>query len=120
MAAARPASVNDVINEETIVQTGSASRAELTFSDDTVVRLAANTAFNFKDGTRGLNLRDGAALIQAAKGANGCVGPAKNRNIQHSPIDPPLKVEGFLKLGRSRVKPFLRTECEILLLASDL
>jgi ferric-dicitrate binding protein FerR (iron transport regulator) len=71
MAAARPASVNDVINEETIVQTGSASRAELTFSDDTVVRLAANTAFNFKDGTRGLNLRDGAALIQAAKGANG-------------------------------------------------
>jgi hypothetical protein len=35
------------------------------------VRLAANTAFNFKDGTHGLNLSEGEALIQATKGANG-------------------------------------------------
>jgi hypothetical protein len=34
------------------------------------VRLAANTAFTFKDGTRGLNLREGAELIQAPKKAN--------------------------------------------------
>ena len=43
----------------------------MTFSDETVVRLAANTAFNFKDGTRDLNLGEGAVLIQAPKGANG-------------------------------------------------
>jgi len=78
MAAARPASINEVVAEETIVQTGSASRAELTFSDDTVVRLAANTAFNFKDGARGLNLREGAALIQATRGATGATIHAGN------------------------------------------
>jgi hypothetical protein len=69
--AARRASINDIIDAETVVRTGNDSRGEVTFSDETVVRLAANTAFNFKDGTRGLNLRDGAALIQATKGANG-------------------------------------------------
>jgi FecR protein len=70
-AAARRASVNNIIGEETTVRTGKTSRGELTFSDETVVRLAANTAFNFKDGTHGLNLREGAALIQATKKANG-------------------------------------------------
>jgi hypothetical protein len=70
-AAARRASVNNIIGEETTVRTGKTSRSELTFSDETVVRLAANTAFNFKDGTHGLNLREGAALIQATKKANG-------------------------------------------------
>ena len=69
--AARRASLNDIIDEETIVRTGTASRGELTFSNETVVRLAANTAFNFKDGTRGLNLREGATLIQASRRASG-------------------------------------------------
>ena len=69
--AARRASLNDIIDEETIVRTGNASRGELTFSNETVVRLAANTAFNFKDGTRGLNLREGATLIQASRRASG-------------------------------------------------
>jgi hypothetical protein len=35
------------------------------------VRLPAHTAFNFDRGTRGLNLKDGAMLIQAPKGARG-------------------------------------------------
>ena len=68
--AARRASLNDIIDEETVIRTGNGSRGELTFSDETVVRLAANTAFNFNEGTRGLNLREGAALIEAMKGAN--------------------------------------------------
>jgi hypothetical protein len=68
--AARRASLNDIIDEETVIRTGNGSRGELTFSDETVVRLAANTAFNFNEGTRGLNLREGAVLIQAMKGAN--------------------------------------------------
>jgi hypothetical protein len=69
--AARRASVNDIVQTETIVRTGNGSRAEVTFSDETVVRLAAHTAFDFDHGTRGLNLGEGAVLVQAPKEANG-------------------------------------------------
>jgi FecR protein len=69
--AARRASVNDIVKEGTVVHTGKGSRGELTFSDETVVRLAANSAFDFNRGKRGLNLREGAGLIQATKEANG-------------------------------------------------
>jgi hypothetical protein len=69
--AARRASVNDIVQEETVVRTGDGSRSEVTFSDETVVRLAAHSAFDFKHGTRGLNLKEGAALVQTPKGANG-------------------------------------------------
>jgi hypothetical protein len=65
------ASVNDIVREETVVRTGSESRAELTFSDDTVVRLAAHTAFDFDRRTHGLNLKDGAVLVQAPKEVRG-------------------------------------------------
>ena len=68
---ARRASVNDTVHEEAIVRTGNGSRAELSFSDETVVRLAAHSAFGFSRGTRGLNLKGGAALVQAPKEANG-------------------------------------------------
>ena len=68
---ARRALVNDVVHEETILRTGNGSRAELGFSDKTVVRLAAHTAFDFNRGTRGLNLKEGAVLVQAPKEANG-------------------------------------------------
>jgi len=67
----RRASVDDIVHEETIVRSGNASRAEVTFSDETVVRLTAHTAFDFIRGTRGLNLGDGAVLVQAPKEANG-------------------------------------------------
>jgi hypothetical protein len=69
--AARRASVNDIVREETAVRTGDGSCAELGFSDATVVRLAAHTVFDFNRGTRGLNLKDGAVLVQAPKEANG-------------------------------------------------
>jgi FecR protein len=68
---ARRASVNEIVQEETVVRTVNESRAELGFSDETVVRLAANTAFDFNRGTRGLNLKEGAVLVQASKEANG-------------------------------------------------
>ncbi len=68
--AARRASLNDIVHEETVVRTGNASRAELGFSDETVVRLAAHTAFDFDRGTRGLNLKEGTVLVQAPKEAN--------------------------------------------------
>ena len=69
--AAHRASVSDIIHEETVVRTGKGSRAELGFSDETVVRIAAHTGFDFNRGTRGLNLREGAVLVQAPKEANG-------------------------------------------------
>jgi hypothetical protein len=65
------ASVNDIVHAGTVVRTGNGSRGELTFSDEMVVRLAAHTAFDFNHGTRGLNLKEGAALVQTPKGANG-------------------------------------------------
>ncbi|HET9368230.1 MAG TPA: FecR domain-containing protein [Candidatus Udaeobacter sp.] len=70
-AIARRALVNDIVHEQTIVRTGNGSRAEVTFSDETVVRLTAHTEFDFVRGTRGLNLGDGAVLVQAPKEANG-------------------------------------------------
>jgi hypothetical protein len=69
--AARRASVNDIVRQESVVRTGNGSRAELGFSDETVVRLAAHTAFDFNGGTRGLNLKEGAVLVQAPKEAHG-------------------------------------------------
>jgi FecR protein len=66
----RPA-VYQTIQEQTVVLTGKESGAELDFSNQTVVRLAAHTAFDFNRGTRGLNLKQGAVLVQAPKVANG-------------------------------------------------
>ena len=71
MTAARSASINGVVDQDTIIRTGISSGAELTFPDETVVRLAANTSFSFKNGTHDLNLGEGAALVQAPKSANG-------------------------------------------------
>ena len=70
-AATRRASLNDGVREGIVVRTSKDSHAELTLSDQTVVRLAANTAFSFENGTRDLNLGEGAVLIQAPKRASG-------------------------------------------------
>jgi hypothetical protein len=71
VAPVRRALLNDIVGAKTIVRTGKDSHAELTFSDQTVVRLAANTAFSFEDGTRDLKLTEGAVLVQAPRIANG-------------------------------------------------
>src|SRR5438094_8527797 len=63
----RRASVNEIVQEETIVRTGNESRAELGFSDETVVRLAAHTGVGCNHGKGGLSLREGAWLVQALK-----------------------------------------------------
>src|SRR4029453_5629279 len=69
--AARRVSVNDIVREETFVRTGDGWRAGLGFFDQTGGGLSAPTAFYFNHGTRGLNLKDGAVLVQAPKEANG-------------------------------------------------
>jgi len=66
-AEARLASVNDNVREGTSVKTGSDSRAELTFTDQTLTRLGANTVFSFGDGAREFDLGGGALLMCVPK-----------------------------------------------------
>ncbi len=70
-AAPRPAAINDPVRNGTAVRTGTQSRSELTFTDLTITRLGANTIFSFKEGTRTMNLGEGAILFQVPKGAGG-------------------------------------------------
>ncbi len=70
-AAPRPASVSDEVRDGTAVRTGVESRSELKFPDQTLARLGANTIFSFNEGTRSLNLQDGAMLLRVPKGAGG-------------------------------------------------
>jgi len=53
------------------VRTGGNSRAQLTFADQTLARLGANTLFSFERGTRALDLENGSILLQVPKGAGG-------------------------------------------------
>jgi hypothetical protein len=70
-AAARPAAVSDPVRPGTAVRTGAQSRSELTFTDLTVTRLGADTVFSFNEGTREMNLNNGAILFQVPKGSGG-------------------------------------------------
>jgi FecR protein len=70
-AAPRPASVNDDVRNGTAVRTGVESRTELTFTDQTLARLGANTIFSFNEGTRNLDLKDGAMLLRVPKNSGG-------------------------------------------------
>src|SRR6476620_62693 len=69
--APRPAAVSDDVRDGTAVWTGLESRSELKFPDQTLARLGANTIFSFNEGTRSLNLQDGAMLLRVPKGAGG-------------------------------------------------
>jgi hypothetical protein len=70
-AAPRPAEVSDSVRDGDAIRTGAASRSELTFTDQTIVRLGAKTIVSFNDGTRTMNLGEGAMLFQIPKGAAG-------------------------------------------------
>ena len=70
-AAPRVATVNDSVKNGTAVRTGSESRSELTFTDQTIARLGANTIFSFTEGTRNLDLGGGAMLLRVPKNAGG-------------------------------------------------
>jgi hypothetical protein len=61
------ASVNDKVPEGAAVRTGIDSRAELTFVDQTIARLGANTVLSFKDSARNLDLSEGVMLLQVPK-----------------------------------------------------
>ncbi|MDQ3626248.1 MAG: FecR family protein [Verrucomicrobiota bacterium] len=59
------------MREGTAVRTGVESRTELTFADQTLARLGANTIFSFDEGTRSMDLGGGAMLLRVPKDAGG-------------------------------------------------
>jgi hypothetical protein len=63
----RPASVNDAVGSGTAVRTGVDSRTELTFPDQSLARLGANSVFNFSEGGKELDLNSGAILLAVPK-----------------------------------------------------
>ncbi|MEY2527222.1 MAG: hypothetical protein QOE73_1993, partial [Verrucomicrobiota bacterium] len=63
-AAPRPAAVNDDVREGVAVRTGPDSRTELTFTDQTLTRLGANSVFSFNAGARAFDLGQGSILMQ--------------------------------------------------------
>ena len=67
--APRPASVNGNVHPGTAVQTGSDSRAELTFTDRTLARLGANSILSFGEG--GFDLANGSILLYLPKSSGG-------------------------------------------------
>ena len=68
-AATRPAALNENLREGTAVRTGNDSRAELTFLDQSLTRLGANTVFSFGRATHTYDLGSGAILMYAPERA---------------------------------------------------
>jgi hypothetical protein len=67
--AARPAVVNETVHEGNAVRTGTDSRSELLFTDQTLARLGANTVFSFGAAAHTYDLGSGAILMTAPKNA---------------------------------------------------
>jgi hypothetical protein len=66
-AAPRAAALNDNIIEGNAVRTGADSRAELTFTDETLTRIGANTVFSVGQGAKNFDLASGALLLAVPK-----------------------------------------------------
>ena len=67
----KPAAEGDVLSGKASLETGKASRAELTFNDQTIARVGANSVFSFSRGTRELELNQGVIFMQVPKNAGG-------------------------------------------------
>ena len=70
-AAPRPAAVNDDVRPGTAVQTGTQSRSELTFKDQTITRLGEKTIFSVGQGARTIDLGSGQILLYVPKKSGG-------------------------------------------------
>jgi len=70
-AAPRPAVRNETVAETISVKTGGNSRAELTFADQTITRLGANTLYSFKNAGRRVELNSGSTLLRVPKDSRG-------------------------------------------------
>jgi len=67
----KPAAIGDTVTGQTAVKTGSDSRAELLFPDQTVTRIGSNALFRFNAGSRSMSLDGGTMLFSAPKGEGG-------------------------------------------------
>jgi hypothetical protein len=70
-SAARPASVNETVNQGSAVQTGTQSRSELTFQDKSITRLGEKTIFSVGKGARTIDLGSGQFLLYVPKNSGG-------------------------------------------------
>jgi hypothetical protein len=62
-AQAQPAAPGTIVYDKNVVQTGTASQAEIEFSDSTRARMTSNAIFTFDVNARSLNFQQGAGLI---------------------------------------------------------
>jgi len=69
-AAARPAAVNETVRQGNAVQTGTQSRTELTFRDQTITRLGEKTIYNIGNG-RTIDMGSGQFLLYVPKNKGG-------------------------------------------------
>jgi hypothetical protein len=69
-SAARPASVNETVGQGNAVQTGTQSRSELTFKDQTITRLGEKTIYTIGGG-RTIELGSGQFLLYVPKHSGG-------------------------------------------------
>ena len=70
-AAPRPAAVDDNVRPGTAVQTGTQSRSELTFKDQTITRLGEKTIYSPGEGARTIDLGSGQFLLYVPKKSGG-------------------------------------------------
>ena len=69
-AAARPVTLNETVRQGNAVQTGTQSRSELTFRDQTITRLGEKTIYNIGGG-RTIDMGSGQFLLYVPKKAGG-------------------------------------------------
>jgi hypothetical protein len=69
-AAARPVVVNETVRQGNAVQTGTQSRSELTFRDETITRLGEKTIYNIGGG-RTIDMGSGQFLLYVPKNKGG-------------------------------------------------
>ena len=66
-AAPHTAAINDVVDQDSALRTGSDSRSEITFGDLTITRLGENTIFTVNQAGRSVRLDSGSILLYAKK-----------------------------------------------------
>ena len=68
-AGPHPVTAGKGVRDGDTIGTGAASRSELILADQTIIRLGPKTAVSFSEGTRTMNLGEGAMLFQIPKKA---------------------------------------------------
>src|SRR6476646_417728 len=66
-AAPHPVTAGKGVRDGDAIDTGAASRSEIILADQTIIRLGPKTAVSFSEGTRTMNLGEGAMLFQIPK-----------------------------------------------------